>query len=69
MPDMDIDFCAVGREEVISYGKPQLGGDAHADALAAATGDKMISEGYFCLQSESHPVEFRKIEIQELPAE
>jgi hypothetical protein len=59
----------INGEEVISYGKPQLGGDAHADALAAAAGGKMISEGYFCLQSESHPGEFRKIEIQELPAE
>lgn len=59
----------INGEEVISYGKPQFGGDAHAEALAAAAGDKMISEGYFCLQSESHPVEFRKIEIQEIPAE
>ena len=53
-------------EEVISYGQPQLGGNAHAEALAAAANDKMLSEGYFCLQSESHPVEFRKIEIQEI---
>jgi hypothetical protein len=56
----------INGEEVMSYSKPQYGGDAHADALAAAAGDKMISEGYFCLQSESHPVEFRNIEIQEL---
>jgi hypothetical protein len=56
----------INGEEVISYGKPQLGGDAHADALAAVAGDKMLSEGYFCLQSESHPVEFRKIEVQEI---
>ncbi len=59
----------INGEEVISYGKPQLGGDAHSEALAAAAGDKMISEGYFCLQSESHPVEFRNIEVLELPAE
>ena len=56
----------VNGEEVITYSKPQLGGDAHAEALAKVAGDIMISEGYFCLQSESHPVEFRKIEIQEL---
>lgn len=56
----------INGREVISYAKPQLGGDAHADALAAAAGDKMLSEGYFCLQSESHPVEFRKIEIREI---
>jgi hypothetical protein len=56
----------INGEEVITYAKPQYGGDAHADALAKVAGTKMISEGYFCLQSESHPVEFRKIEIQVL---
>ncbi|MES2439863.1 MAG: DUF1080 domain-containing protein [Verrucomicrobiota bacterium] len=56
----------INGEEVMSYSKAQLGGDAHSDALIKVAGDKMLSEGYFCLQSESHPVEFRKIEIQEL---
>ncbi len=56
----------INGEEVISYQKPQYGGDAHAENLAAVAGTKMLSEGYFCLQSESHPVEFRKIEIQEI---
>lgn len=56
----------INGEEVISYSKPQLGGDTHADALAKVAGDKMLSAGFICLQSESHPVEFRKIEIQEL---
>ena len=56
----------INGEEVISYNKPQLGGDAHADALIKVAGDKMLADGYICLQSESHPVEFRKIEILEL---
>lgn len=56
----------INGKEVISYGKPVYGGSAHADALAKAAGTKAISEGYFCLQSESHPVEFRKIEILQL---
>lgn len=56
----------INGEEVMSYSKPQLGGDAHAEALAKVAGDKMLAEGYICLQSESHPVEFRKIELQEL---
>jgi Domain of Unknown Function (DUF1080) len=56
----------INGEEVMSYSKPQYGGDKHAEGLAAATGNKLISEGYFCLQSESHPVEFRKIEIREI---
>lgn len=56
----------INGEEVISYSKPQLGGDAHAEALAKLAGDKMLAAGLICLQSESHPTEFRKIEIQEL---
>jgi len=56
----------VNGKEVLAYGKPIYGGDAHADALAKVAGSKMISEGYLCLQSESHPVEFRKVEIQVL---
>lgn len=56
----------VNGEEVISYSKPQLTSEAHSQALSKVSGDVMLSDGYFCLQSESHPVEFRKIEIQEL---
>ena len=56
----------INGEEVITYAKPQYGGDAHADELAKVAGTKMISEGYICLQSESHSVEFRKVEIQVL---
>lgn len=56
----------INGEEVISYSKPQLGGEPHSDELIKVAGDKMLSEGYICLQSESHPVEFRKIEIMEL---
>jgi hypothetical protein len=55
----------INGEEVISYTQPQYDErDAHAKALAEAAGDKMITGGYICLQSESHPVEFRKIEVQ-----
>jgi hypothetical protein len=57
----------INGEEVITYSQPQLGGDKHAEALEKAAGDKMLSEGFICLQSESHPVEFRKIEVMELP--
>jgi hypothetical protein len=59
----------INGEEVMTYSKPHLGGDAHSEALAAAVGDKMLSEGYICLQSESSPVEFRNIEVQELKPE
>ena len=48
---------------VITYEKPQLDeGDAHAKAIAKKYG-KMLSGGFISLQSESHPVEFRKVEL------
>jgi hypothetical protein len=56
----------INGEEVMSYHKPELGGSPQAEKLAAAAGDKMLTGGHICLQSESHPVEFRKIEIMML---
>lgn len=51
-------------KEVIAYSQPQYDeSEAHAKKLAEAAGSKMISDGYICLQSESHPVEFRRIEL------
>lgn len=51
---------------VLEYEKPQLDeGDANAKPLLR-DGPKLIREGYLSLQAESHPVEFRKIEIQVL---
>lgn len=51
---------------VIEYEKAQLDErDPHAKALAKKHG-VMLKEGYISLQSESHPVEFRKVEIMEL---
>lgn len=57
----------VNGQLVNSYAEPQLDErDEHAKALLAAGAPKMLSEGYLCLQSESHPVQFRKVEILEL---
>ena len=53
----------VNGESVMEYEQPQLDeGDADARKLIK-NGDKLLREGYIALQSESHPVEFRKIEI------
>lgn len=50
-------------ETVLEYTKPQLDeGDADAQKLIA-NGNKMLREGTISLQAESHPVEFRKVEI------
>lgn len=53
-------------ETVLEYEQPQLDPkDARAkESLAAKGGDRQLSGGTISLQSESHPVEFRKVEIQ-----
>ncbi|MGE4619223.1 MAG: family 16 glycoside hydrolase [Planctomycetota bacterium] len=52
---------------VLEYTEPQLDErDGIAQKLMAAGADKMLSEGYISLQAESHPTEFRKIELQKL---
>lgn len=52
-------------EVVLEYEQSQLDErDPHAKALIEKNnGEKMLSGGYISLQSESHPVEFRKVEI------
>jgi hypothetical protein len=56
----------VDGETVIEYEKAQLD-DKDADARKLIkNGEKMIDEGTISLQSESHPIEFRKVEILEL---
>jgi hypothetical protein len=53
----------VNGETVIEYEKAQFD-DREADARRLIKdGDKMISGGSISLQAESHPIEFRKVEI------
>lgn len=53
-------------ETVLEYTEPQLDeGDAHAKKLAEKQG-KMLKSGTISLQSESHPIEFRKVELLKL---
>ncbi len=57
----------INGEVVMEYESPQLDEkDADAKKLIAAGADKMLSEGYISLQAESHPVEFRNIQIMPL---
>lgn len=54
----------VNGEEVLSYNEPQLDDrEAHAKELAAKNGGLLLEKGTISLQSESHPVEFRKVEL------
>jgi hypothetical protein len=53
----------VNGEVVLEYEQPQLD-ESDADALKLIiSGEKMVREGYIALQAESHPIEFRKVEI------
>lgn len=49
---------------VLKYGKPQIGGGSvsHYDPAVKKDGT-LLKEGYISLQSESHPVDFRKVEL------
>ncbi|MBX2924586.1 MAG: DUF1080 domain-containing protein [Chitinophagaceae bacterium] len=54
-------------DTVLVYQKPQTGGGSVTDFDPAyKTEGKLLSSGYISLQSESHPVEFRKVEIMNL---
>lgn len=54
-------------EEVLEYALPQFGGGAVSDFDPAAKPDgKLIEGGYISLQSESHPIDFRKVELLNL---
>jgi hypothetical protein len=56
-------------ETVLEYEKAQLDPrDKDAKALIQG-GNPMLREGYIALQSESHPIEFRKVELMPLPSE
>jgi hypothetical protein len=49
---------------VLEYQQPQLDPrDSHSKALIEAAGDKQLRGGTISLQSESHPIDFRKVEI------
>lgn len=51
-------------DTVLTYMKPQIGGD-RSEGFPLPEGT-LLKEGYLCLQAESHPVEFRKVEILKL---
>ena len=57
----------INGETVLEYTQPQLDErDAHAKELAEKAGDIMLSGGTISLQSESHPIDFRKVELKVL---
>lgn len=54
-------------EVVLEYGGPQIGGGVvNGFDPAVKQEGKRLREGYIALQSESHPIEFRKVELLNL---
>lgn len=51
-------------QTVLKYEKPQIGGGnvIHYDESVKRDGT-LLQDGYIALQSESHPIEFRKVEL------
>jgi len=57
----------VNGETVLTYEMPQMGGEVVAGFDERVKQDgKLLGEGYISLQSESHPIEFRKVELLNL---
>ncbi len=57
----------VGRDTVISYFNPQIGGgNVNPVDEAVKIEGKLLKEGYISLQSESHPIDFRRVAILDL---
>jgi hypothetical protein len=57
----------VNGEAVLTYEKPQIGGGAVANFDARIKKDgELLTGGSISLQAESHPVEFRKVELLNL---
>lgn len=52
-------------DTVLSYRKPQVGGTNKPEGYPVPDGT-IIKEGYIAFQAESHPTEFRKIELLDL---
>ncbi len=56
----------VGGDTVLTYEKPQYDGRDTWVQKAGFKGGDLIKEGFISLQSESHPVQFSKVEIFDL---
>ncbi|HKX28731.1 MAG TPA: DUF1080 domain-containing protein [Blastocatellia bacterium] len=58
---------SVEGQTVLTYEKPQIGGGVVNNFDESVKKDgTILSEGYIALQSESHPIEFRKVELLNL---
>ena len=52
-------------ETVIEYSDPSIGGERMSSTFTLPD-DTPLREGYIALQAESHPIEFRRVELVDL---
>ena len=57
-------YHVVNGDTVLTYEQPQIGGEL-PEGFPLAEGT-LLASGYIALQAESHPIEFRKIELKNL---
>jgi hypothetical protein len=58
----------INGDTVMRYSKPQVGGNVVTGYLPQYKIDgTLLSKGFIALQSEGQPIDFRQIEIKELP--
>ena len=62
----EVIYHILNGDTVMQYQKPQLDErDAtYAKLIEINGGDKMLSKGTISLQSEGHPIDFRKVELK-----
>jgi hypothetical protein len=58
-------YHIVNGDTVLTYSKPQIGGVDLPEGFPLAEGTPLTS-GYIALQAESHPFDFRKVELLDL---
>ena len=54
----------VNGEEIINYSNPTLDSDNEIAKTFIVNDDTVVKDGYISLQSNSHPIDFRKINIK-----
>ncbi len=58
----------VNGQVVLEYTNPQLDENDADAAKLIKDGEKMLASGTISLQAESHPLQFRKVELRKLPS-
>jgi hypothetical protein len=62
----EVIYHVVNGDTVLQYNKPQLDerDGTYPKLIELNEGDKMLSKGTISLQSEGHPIDFRKVELK-----